>query len=86
MTWTVMLWTALVPWLLLWWVFQRAAGLRGYVKTAVAGLAGIAVGCPMATSVVGCGMAGATGAGSAWLATGLTGWGASGAMRGGGGA
>jgi hypothetical protein len=42
MTWTVMLWTSLVPWLLLWWVFQRAAGLRGYLKTAVAGLAALA--------------------------------------------
>ncbi len=42
MKWSVMLWTALVPWLLLWWGFQRAAGLRGYVKTAVAGLAALA--------------------------------------------
>ena len=38
----VMLWTVLVPWLLLWWVFQRAAGLRGYVQTAVAGSAALA--------------------------------------------
>jgi len=34
---TVVLWTALVPWLLLWWFFQRVAGLRGWGGTVVAG-------------------------------------------------
>lgn len=36
---TVILWTYLVPLLLLWWSFQRAAGLRGWVPTLVAGAA-----------------------------------------------
>ena len=38
---TVAIWTFLVPLLLLWWVFQRAAGLRGAVPTVVAGLASL---------------------------------------------
>jgi hypothetical protein len=40
---TVTLWTALVPWLLLWWFFQRVAGLRGSGGTAVAGGVALAV-------------------------------------------
>ncbi|MEX1009837.1 MAG: hypothetical protein WEC72_00700 [Chthoniobacterales bacterium] len=39
---SVMVWSALVPWLLLWWIFQRAAGLRGWSGTAVAGVAALA--------------------------------------------
>ena len=36
MTATVAIWTFLVPLLLLWWIFQRAAGLRGWIATIVA--------------------------------------------------
>lgn len=39
---TVALWTALVPWLLLWWFFQRVARLRGWGGTAVAGAVALA--------------------------------------------
>lgn len=39
---TVILWTHLVPLLLLWWLFQRAAGLRGWPAAFVAGLAAVA--------------------------------------------
>lgn len=35
----VVVWTFVVPLLLLWWVFQRAAGLRGWSATMVAGAA-----------------------------------------------
>lgn len=38
---TVAIWTFLVPLLLLWWVFQRAAGLRGVIPTLFAGLAAL---------------------------------------------
>lgn len=34
---TVIIWTFLVPLLLLWSIFQRAAGLRGWIPTLVAG-------------------------------------------------
>ena len=37
MTTTVAIWTFLVPLLLLWWIFQRAAGLKGWLATIVAG-------------------------------------------------
>ena len=39
---SVMVWAALVPWLLLWWIFQRVAGLRGWSGTAVAGVVALA--------------------------------------------
>ena len=39
MTATVAIWTFLVPLLLLWWIFQRAAGLKGWLATIVAGVA-----------------------------------------------
>ena len=39
MTTTVAIWTFLVPLLLLWWIFQRAAGLKGWLATIVAGVA-----------------------------------------------
>ena len=32
-----MVWTALVPWLLLWWIFQRIIGRRGWGAALVAG-------------------------------------------------
>ena len=35
----VVVWTFLVPLLLLWWIFQRAAGLRGWSGALVAGFA-----------------------------------------------
>lgn len=38
----VFLWTYLVPWLLLWWIFQRAARLSGWAGTSIAGLAAAA--------------------------------------------
>lgn len=38
---TVMIWTFLVPLLLLWWIFQRAAGLRGWLPSMVAGVAAV---------------------------------------------
>jgi hypothetical protein len=41
----VMIWTFIVPLLLLWWTFQRAAGLRGWLPTLVAGLAAFAATC-----------------------------------------
>jgi hypothetical protein len=39
MTTAVAIWTFLVPLLLLWWMFQRAAGLKGWLATIVAGVA-----------------------------------------------
>ena len=39
MTTAVAIWTFLVPLLLLWWIFQRAAGLKGWLATIVAGVA-----------------------------------------------
>jgi len=39
MTTAVAIWTFLVPLLLLWWTFQRAAGLKGWLATIVAGVA-----------------------------------------------
>ena len=39
MTTAVAIWTFLVPLLLLWWIFQRAAGLKGWIATIVAGVA-----------------------------------------------
>lgn len=39
MTTAVAIWTFLVPLLLLWWIFQRAAGLKGGLATIVAGVA-----------------------------------------------
>ena len=42
---TVIIWTFLVPLLLLWWIFQRAAGLRGWIPTLVAGVAALAATC-----------------------------------------
>ena len=41
MTATVAIWTFLVPLLLLWWIFQRAARLRGWIATIVAGVAAL---------------------------------------------
>jgi hypothetical protein len=41
MTTAVAIWTFLVPLLLLWWIFQRAAGLRGWIATSVAGVAAL---------------------------------------------
>jgi len=41
----VILWTFIVPLLLLWWIFQRAAGLRGWIATLVAGVAALAATC-----------------------------------------
>jgi hypothetical protein len=41
MTTSVAIWTFLVPLLLLWWVFQWAAGLRGWIATTVAGVAAL---------------------------------------------
>jgi len=38
----VVIWTFLVPLLLLWWIFLRAAGLRGWISTLVAGVAALA--------------------------------------------
>jgi len=40
---TVIIWTFLVPLLLLWWIFQRAAGLRGWIPTLVAGAVALGV-------------------------------------------
>lgn len=37
----VVIWTFLVPLLLLWWIFQRAAGLRGWLPSMVAGVAAV---------------------------------------------
>ena len=42
---TVIIWTFLIPLLLLWWIFQRAAGLRGWIPTLVAGAAALAATC-----------------------------------------
>ena len=39
---TVIIWTFLVPFLLLWWIFQGAAGLRGRVPSLVAGIVALA--------------------------------------------
>lgn len=39
---TVIVWTTLAPWLLLWWVFQRAAGLRGWPGCIVSGAIALA--------------------------------------------
>jgi hypothetical protein len=39
---SVMVWTMLVPCLLLWWIFQRATGLRGWSGAVVAGVAALA--------------------------------------------
>ena len=39
---SVVLWTFLVPLLLLWWMFLRAAALRGWIPTLVAGVAALA--------------------------------------------
>jgi hypothetical protein len=41
MTTSVAIWTFLVPLLLLWWIFQRAASLRGWIATSVAGVAAL---------------------------------------------
>jgi hypothetical protein len=41
MTATVAIWTFVVPLLLLWWIFQRAARLRGWIATSVAGVASL---------------------------------------------
>ena len=41
----VIIWTFLVPLLLLWWIFLRAAGLRGWVPSLVAGVAAFAATC-----------------------------------------
>ena len=41
MTTIVAIWTFLVPLLLLWWIFQRAARLRGWIATIVAGVAAL---------------------------------------------
>ena len=38
----VIIWTFIVPLLLLWWIFQRAAGLRGGMSALVAGVAALA--------------------------------------------
>ena len=38
---TVIVWTFMVPLLLLWWIFQRAAGLRGWIPTLIAGVAAL---------------------------------------------
>jgi hypothetical protein len=38
----VMIWTMLAPWLLLWWIFQRAVGLRGWFGLAVSGVLALA--------------------------------------------
>lgn len=42
---TVIIWTFIVPLLLLWCIFQRAAGLRGFLPTLVAGAAALAATC-----------------------------------------
>jgi hypothetical protein len=42
---TVIIWTFLVPLLLLWWIFQRAAGQRGWIPTLVAGGVALAATC-----------------------------------------
>lgn len=39
---SVIVWTALVPWLLLWWIFQRVIGRRGWGAALVSGLVALA--------------------------------------------
>jgi len=38
----VIIWTALVPWLLLWWVFQRVIGRRGWGALLISGVVALA--------------------------------------------
>lgn len=42
MTTAAIIWTFLAPFLLLWWVFQRAARLGGWIPTIIAGAAALA--------------------------------------------